>query len=479
MKKLHYIFLIFSILIACKGVEEEQGKKENEFKIIQNEKSKRLDSLYTELHKYGEFNGNVLVAEGGNTIFQKSYGLANEETKEKLNVESVFELASVSKQFTAMGIVQLQKAGKLSYDDKVSIYIPELKNYVGITIKNLLTHTGGLPNYMSITEKNWDKSIFATNDGIIQLFEKLQPEKEFKPNEKWDYSNTGYLVLATIIERVSGKSFEEYLKQEIFEPLKMNNTFTYRRRFKPMKVNNYAQGYIYSDSLKRKILPDENGKDFFYVYLDGIVGDGMVSSNLQDLLKWDRALYKNKIINDEDRNIIFSSYKITDTTETNYGFGWFVKKDSTYGKRVYHSGGWAGYITYIERNIDNDKTVIILQNNKTGKIKIPSKDTRKIVYGSPIEKTFRLPEKILKSYIGVYIDENGEEDELIFDNHSLWVSSGSSRLSLNPISKTKFALKGFSPQVTYEFILDNKGKVQKIRIQQIKTGVDITKQRKK
>lgn len=127
----------------------------------------------------------MLIAENGNIIFQKSFGLANEVTKEKLNIETTFELASVSKQFTAMGIVQLQKEGKLSYDDLISKYIPELNSYEGITIKNLLLHTGGLPDYMGFLEKEGDKTKFATNESILSLFQELKPEKEFEPGEKF------------------------------------------------------------------------------------------------------------------------------------------------------------------------------------------------------------------------------------------------------------------------------------------------------
>ncbi len=171
---------------------------------------------------------------------------------------------------------------------------------------------------------------------MIEIFAQLKPEKEFDPNQKYSYSNTGYLLLGTMIERVSGKSFGNYLNEKIFTPLKMENTFVYQRRFNPKKIDNYALGYIYSDSLKRNILPDDSPEDDYVIYLDGIIGDGMVNSNTIDLLKWDRALYGNKLINDEDKKLIFASYKTEASEETNYGFGWQVSVDSIYGKRVLH-----------------------------------------------------------------------------------------------------------------------------------------------
>lgn len=437
------------------------------------EKSAELDTLYSELYRKGAFNGNVLIAENGNIIFQKSYGLANEETQEKLNANSIFELASVSKQFTAMGIVQLQKEGKISYDDEIKKYIPELQKYKGITIKNLLTHTGGLPDYMQVASKNWDKSKIATNEDVIKLFQDLNPERNFEPNEKWDYSNTGYLILASIIEGVSGKTFGEYLREKIFEPLDMTNTFVHQRRFQPKKIDNYAEGYIYSDKLKRKILPDELGKEFYVVYLDGIVGDGMVNSNLEDLLKWDRALYNDQIINNKDREMIFSSYKIKDSSETDYGFGWMIDSTETFGKVSFHSGGWAGYISYVERHLDNDKTIIILQNNSTPNSETPIKNTRRILYGLPIEKQITLDTKTLKTYAGKYLSASNKEKEIIFEDDKLWVPMNPQvKLELVPVSKTKFIVDGFSPEVSYTFILNDKEEVEKYRVQQEAQGVD-------
>jgi CubicO group peptidase (beta-lactamase class C family) len=462
-------------LTSCK-LKTESAK----IKPITNEKTFKLDTLYTELYDKGAFNGNVLIAENGNIIFQKSYGFADEKTKKRLNDSTVFELASVTKQFTAMGIVQLVKDGKLSYDDEISQYVPELKGYKGITVKNLLNHTGGLPDYMELSDTNWDKTKIATNNDMLKMFQKVKPEKRFEPNEKWDYSNTGYLILATIIERVSGKEFGEYLNEKIFKPLDMQNTFVYRRRFAPKEIDNYANGYIYSDSLKRKILPDEIGKDFYVVYLDGIVGDGMVNSNLRDMLKWDRALYKDKIINDQDRELIFSSTMTKDSSQTDYGFGWMIDSTKTYGKIASHSGGWAGYISYIERDIDNDKTIIILQNNSLSQTEIPIKNTRRILYNQPVEKPIKLDSIIMQKYAGSYLTEKGTEKEILFEDNKLFVPYNPQvKLELIPVSKTKFILDGFSPEVTYTFNLNENGEVMEYHLQQIQQEIDTKAKRKK
>lgn len=341
--------------------------------------AKSLDSLFTSLHSQGKFNGNVLFAVHGIPLMTKSYGLADREAKRLLNTHTVFELASVSKQFTAMGIVLLEKQGKLSYDDPMAFYIPELKFYGDITVRNLLNHTGGLPDYMTLLEKHWDKTKIATNDDIIRQFALLKPKVDFTPNQKYEYSNTGYALLATIIERVSRKSYGAFLSQYIFKPLGMKHTLVYRSRYQPQKIDNYALGYV-QDSTATMVLPDSFGRQFLSYYLDGIVGDGMVNSNLEDLLRWDQALYTDELVNSKDKALIFSGTTTLDGKHNDYGFGWEISMHRKYGKIISHSGGWAGYLTYIERDTDNSKTMIVLQNYGKEDSEMPISTARKMLY---------------------------------------------------------------------------------------------------
>jgi CubicO group peptidase (beta-lactamase class C family) len=373
----------------------------------QESKTSQLDSLFNALHHKNAFNGNVLIAEKGNVIFEKSYGYADESSKRELNAESIFELASVSKQFTAMGILLLEKQGKLKSDDKIAKYIPELGFYGDITIANLLNHTSGLPDYMELFEEKWDKTKFAINQDIVEMFATHKPELLFKPNEKFDYSNTGYALLGLIIEKASNMSFEDYLKVNIFDPLKMQNTFVYRSRFKPKKIENYAYGYVL-DSLGNKALTDSFGKSYLSYYLDGIVGDGMVNSTARDLLIWDRALYTNQFIDDNDRNKLYQSSTTADGKENTYSYGWFGTENDKYGEIVSHSGGWAGYVTFIERHLTNDKTIILLQNNSLPSTKLSTKEVRQILYNEKIviEKQRILKSEDLDQYLGVYANEN-------------------------------------------------------------------------
>ena len=165
---------------------------------------KKIDSLLNSVFANKKINGNFLIAEKGQIIYNKSFGYANEETNEKLNENSVFELASCSKQFTAMAVMILEEKGKLNLNDDITKYLPTLLVYTGVTIRNLLNHTGGLPDYMEIMDSLFDKSKIATNQDIISIFSKHKPKILFEPNTKYEYSNTGYALLASIIEKASG-----------------------------------------------------------------------------------------------------------------------------------------------------------------------------------------------------------------------------------------------------------------------------------
>jgi CubicO group peptidase (beta-lactamase class C family) len=342
----------------------------------------KVDKLLDSLYAQQRFNGNILLAENGKIIYSRSLGLANETTKEKINQESIFELASCSKQFTAMGIVILREKGKLNLEDMISKYIPELSNYKGISIKNLLHHTGGLPDYMTLMDTVWDKTKIATNKDIIDFFSKYKPRILFEPNSKNEYSNTGYALLASIIENVSGRTYAEFLKEQIFKPLEMNNSFVYNRRLSPKKVENYAIGYVFNRDENKYILPDDYQRTKMVFWLDGVVGDGTVNSNVIDLLKWDRALYSTKLVSSESLHEIFTNGKLNDGTIGKHGFGWRMLDTKEFGRIAKHSGAWPGYMSYIERDTDKDKTIIILQNHYG--VTIPSDEIRNILFN--IEK---------------------------------------------------------------------------------------------
>jgi CubicO group peptidase (beta-lactamase class C family) len=369
------------------------------------DRMQKLDSLLNALNAKGQINGSFLIAEKGQIIYNKSFGLANEATQEKLTENSVFELASVSKQFTAMAIMILSEQGKLKLKDPIGKYIPELAFYKNVTVGNLVHHTGGLADYMEEMDGVFDKNKIATNNDIIQIFAEKKPKILFKPNSKFEYSNTGYALLATIIERTSGLSYGEFLDKNIFKPLDMKSTLVYNRRYAPKKVDHYALGYIYSEKLDKYVLPDDVEDSKMVIWLDGIVGDGCVNSTVLDLLKWDRALYTNKLLSPEGMKQVFTSGILKDKTKSNYGSGWFLEDLKDFGKIVKHSGGWPGYRTYIERHIDSDKTIIILQNHND--VSFALDRIRRILYGKLLQeervaKEIKIADEVADQYAGLY-----------------------------------------------------------------------------
>jgi CubicO group peptidase (beta-lactamase class C family) len=337
-----------------------------DLKLNQTEISGKIDSLMNK--KYikaapSDFNGCIMVLDGSQQLYKKSFGYADYQTKARLNDSSVFELASCSKQFTAMAIMMLSEQGKLNLSDSVQKFIPDLP-YHGITIENLLTHTSGLPDYEDLLDKKWDKSKFATNADIVSSFVKYKPKPEFLPGERFSYSNTGYTMLSLIIEKASGKSYREYLDKYIFKPLKMNHTRVYNtRRWKNEKIENYAYGYVWSYKLKRYILPD-SVKDYkMVIYQDPITGDGTVNSTTVDLVKWEDALSSNTLIKKELLEQAWTGHKTNNGKETHYGFGFFVDGGNGTERIVDHTGGWPGYTCMILHFRDLDKTIIVLTNN--------------------------------------------------------------------------------------------------------------------
>lgn len=423
----------------------------------------KMDSFLNSAYANKKINGNFLIAEKGKIIYSKSFGYSNEVTKENLNENSVFELASVSKQFTAMAIMKLKEAGKLKLDDDITKFIPELSNYKGVTIRNLLHHTGGLPDYEEIMDTLFDKNKIAINKDIIRVYATNQPKLLFTPNTKFKYSNTGYALLASVIENASGMEYGNYLNKVIFKPLKMDRTSVFRRRYTTQKIDNYALGYVYSDSLKKYILPDDMAETKFVVWLDGIVGDGTVNSTVVDLLKWDRALYSDKLLSAAGMKEIFEVATLSDNSKTKYGFGWFVEENIDFGKTVSHSGGWPGYSTYIERHITNDKTIIILQNHEN--VSNPGKSIRNILYNKPLavnitRKEIVLTTEALQKFVGNYVIEEGLEMKISLQKEQLYTQlTGQNAIPIFAESDLNFFLKVVDAQL--QFVLNEQGKIVK------------------
>ncbi|MET3289754.1 UNVERIFIED_CONTAM: CubicO group peptidase (beta-lactamase class C family) [Brevibacillus sp. OAP136] len=330
---------------------------------MQNSISKMLQSYTKEAYEHGFFNGCILLAHKNDILFETALGLANMAKKTELNLDSVFELASVSKQFTASAIILLRDKGVLSLNDDLEKYFPGIP-YKGRTIKNLLNHTAGIPDYTEWVNKQAELTGTIPKNDVIEKFliESNLPE-EFEVGTKWSYSNTAYAALALIIEKASGMTFGTFLEKEIFQPANMSSTCVYHRRLNGDTIPNYAYGYIFENG--EYILPDDSQSSQFVIPLDGIEGDGIVNSNLHDMLKWSLVLKEGTIISHASQQEMYTPTYVNGKSEP-YGYGWRIFNNEKAGYGVRHAGGWPGYHTQFIRYIDKEMTFVMLTNQTGG-----------------------------------------------------------------------------------------------------------------
>lgn len=319
----------------------------------------RIDSLWTVYSGKG-LSGVLLVADQGRPVFYKASGYRTFADSVPLRRDDIFELASVSKQFTAMIIMRLQEKGLLQYDDLLDKYIT--LPYPGITLRHLLNHTSGLPDYQAIMDQHWDKSKVAGNEECIAYLRQYAPPALFSPGSRYQYSNTGYLLLASVAEKITGKNFIQLCRTWIFRPLKMKNT-DIRSGAEKAALARFALGHIYVKDRDRYIRADSFPSSDYTIWLGNRRGPGRISSTAADLLKWDRALYQAKLVSRGTQEKAFAAASLTGGNLSDYGFGWDLRQDSVLGRIVEHNGDNPGYKTMITRYLDRKQTVILLCNN--------------------------------------------------------------------------------------------------------------------
>ena len=332
----------------------------NQKEILSKSKLNQYSKFISDMKLNGFITGNILVYENGNIFFQSSNGLRSINPIDSLSLNSQFRLASVSKQFTGVAIMKLKQADKIDYDQKVNTILTDFP-YDNITIKHLLLHTSGLADYIKIIKKkfvpqNLSIRYILGNKEVLGIFYNDNPKLSFQPGEKFEYSNTGYLVLASIVEKVSKQHFRDFLKENIFSPLGMNNTILY----------NYLEGD--DTNMPNRVFGYSKGKKDYklndYHIVNDVRGDGGIYSTLNDLFKWNMALVNYKILPKEYLDEAWSQGKLNDGEKTSYGFGWSIE-DKSKPKAVSHSGGWVGFATYLYNEIETKSGYIILTNNST------------------------------------------------------------------------------------------------------------------
>lgn len=307
-----------------------------------------LSAFYTGKLLRTGFNGAVLVAKKGVVIFEQYHGLESFRTKTPVTDSSSFQLASVSKTFTGMGILWLMERQKLSLDDNLQKYFPDFP-YMGVTLRMLLNHRSGLPNYLYFCDSIWkDKDKFLTNDDVIRLMIQHKPPVQHQPDRHFQYCNTNYMLLASVIEKVSGQKYSDFMQQTFFEPLGMSNTFVYDPATAPRSHQTVSHKY--------------NGQAEPDTYFDGVVGDKGIYSTVQDMLKWDQSLYSGMLFKPETLEAAFHPYSNEKPGIRNYGLGWRLMVYPDSSKIVYHNGWWHGNNTVFYRFVQDSTTLVILGN---------------------------------------------------------------------------------------------------------------------
>lgn len=371
MRIIYFILLICSLSVFSLAQIETKSA------------AQKLDDYFTGLASELELHGSVLVAEDGKIIYEKSFGYSDIEAKKLNTKDTEFQLASISKIFTAVAVLQLKEKGKLSLDDKFVKYFPDFP-YAEVNIRHLLSHTSGLPDYgmfNKLIAENPER-VFENKD-IIPVLKDAKVPLEFTPGEKWDYRNLNFSLLALLVEKLSGRKFEDYLKKNVFEPAKMTRTYVKTALINPDPTPNFAYNHVYPFlfssepvSINKKFTNPEYKK---YLYNHGFIGDSNVYSTTGDLLKFDQALYNAVLLKNETLEEAMMPAKLNSGADNKIppgpggkgiggmgnasnGLGWMIFDDTSAGKIVWHAGGTSGAVTIFFRNVTKKQTVIVLDN---------------------------------------------------------------------------------------------------------------------
>ncbi len=362
MRTQFFYFLIIIIISACNTKPQKQSKRDLKSKNI-----KMIDSTIQLWVKQKKFSGNIFIADSGEVIFKKSYGFANIENKEPMTLGKSFQIASISKQFTATGIMILKEQNKLDYNNFVKQYLPDFP-YDSVTIRQLLTHTSGMPDFFDGITEFLDHSIANGNKELYEALIKSKISSKSNPGENWAYCNASYEILVTIIEKISGELYNDFLTKNIFSKLDMNSTTSDCTYLPNAKVKNAVTGYSLNDSVSELVAAHKIKRNEFVFFLSKMEGDGSLYSTIDDLYKWEQSLYTNNIISNKTIEEAFTPGKLKNgkiaKTDwgTNYGFGFDISNNENYGKLISHGGGQAGFRSNLSRYIDKKITIIILSN---------------------------------------------------------------------------------------------------------------------
>jgi CubicO group peptidase (beta-lactamase class C family) len=413
-----------------------------------------LDNYMQAQVNVNEFTGTVLVAKKGKIIYEKAFGLADREWNIPNTIQSKFEIGSITKQFTAACILQLAEQGKLSLDDKLSKYFADFPKADSVTIHMLLNHTSGIKDFTGVPEFGKLATLPLEKDSIVALIKK-QPYV-FSPGTKWSYSSSGYFLLGYIIEKVSGKSYSDYLYDNVIQKAGLKNT----------SVNRWDSILLYRAKGYRKTT--DGWKNAWYISMEGPYSAGAMISTIEDLYQWDNALFSNKIIS------AASFSKMTTPYKGHYGYGLSIDSFQHH-LEIGHGGGINGFSSFLGRFPADDVVVAGLSNEETTNTQGLVNALAAIVFDIPVIAPYKHIEVkvdsfILNRYAGIY-KENAEVDALKIKEGKLYIypQDRSDVYEFKPESETKFYFTPNPDAYQYEFEVDNKGKV--IRAYFINAGI--------
>ena len=407
-----FLSLLLSLLLTC---------------VYAQDKSAQIDSLFQSLNTDGELSGAFLVVDSGKIISERYFGYEDANKHNKINALSRFELASVSKQFTSIAVMQLEEKGKLSFEDEINTYFPNLK-FKGVKIKNLLRNTSGISEFLAWDPSWIDKTIINKNQDILKIIEDKIDTLLFNPGEQYLYSNTNWILLSLIVEKVSGQPFSLYMEKNIFNPAGMNNTSVFSARSPKSNLKNYAKGLAYDAKSKSFQSIDSFSGHHYLKYFDGISGPYGIASTVQDLSKWNEALYKHTLLKKEN---FIKAISIDTLNNGNpikmaglyYGNGWlFTDSTNNENKMHFHTGGYPGYHSIIVRENKNQRYFIALINKRNTISVYPlTSAIDKILQNQQVPKIEReqlseaivLMEFQVKQFLGTYAYE--KQPELKFE----------------------------------------------------------------
>ena len=417
----------------------------------------KLDEYMSALAKQSRFSGSVLVARDGKVILSKGYGLANVEWDIPNTPQTKFRLGSITKQFTAASILLLQERGKLSVQDPICKYFTDCPSaWSEITLHHLLTHTGGVPNYTSFPDFLKTMPIRVTVDELIARF-KDKP-LDFKPGEKWNYSNSGYELLGYVIEKLSGQTYEQFLQENIFGPLRMTSSgYDHYDRIIKQRATGYSrQGNNLVNS----------------AYLDMTIpyAAGSLYSTVEDLNLWNQSLFGGKLLAAKSLEAMLTPDK------NNYAYGLIVNQQFN-RKIVNHGGGINGFSTSLTYFPDDKLTIVVLRNSDGG---APppgaiSRDLAAIVFGEkyeiPRERVeVKVDPKIFDAYVGQYQLTPNIVFTITREGDRLMAQpTGQGKVELHPESETKFFIIEVDAQIT--FVKDSQGQVTQLIFNQGRDAV--------